>query len=167
MLQRSVAMAASVSGSLAEVRTAKALLLLVDDMAFDTIADPLARDADLVAPLPLQVLGPAPPLKLFFTFENGWLRDAGLQETDGVFVDGAYNGSVRMLYDGYLQLVYHHFFSWDRGAVQVSTISQHLLSKALILHSGTRKTNNPLVPPTPPAAAQSGRCRCLRARAGR
>ena len=55
VLQRSVAMAAGVSGSLAEVRTAKALLLLADDMAFDTIADPLARDADMVAPLPLQV----------------------------------------------------------------------------------------------------------------
>lgn len=94
VLQRCVTMAAGVSGSLAEVRTAKALLLLVDDMAFDTIADPMARDADMVAPLPLQ-------------------------ETDGVFVDGAYNGSVRMLYDGYLQLAYHHFYSWDRGAVQV------------------------------------------------
>lgn len=55
VLQRCVAMAAGVSGSLAEVRTAKALLLLVDDMAFDTIADPMARDADMVAPLPLQV----------------------------------------------------------------------------------------------------------------
>jgi hypothetical protein len=48
-------MAASVSGSLAEVRTAKALLLLVDEMAFDSIANPLTRDADMVAPLPLQV----------------------------------------------------------------------------------------------------------------
>jgi hypothetical protein len=55
VLQRCVAMAAGVSGSLAEVRTAKALLLLVDDMGFDTIAHPLARDADMVAPLPLQV----------------------------------------------------------------------------------------------------------------
>ena len=55
VLQRCVAMAAGVSGSLAEVRTAKALLLLVDDMAFDKIADPIARDADMVAPLPLQV----------------------------------------------------------------------------------------------------------------
>lgn len=41
------------------------------------------------------------------------------QETDGVFVDSAYSGSVRMLYDGYLQLAYQHFFSWDRGALQV------------------------------------------------
>ena len=45
-------MAAGVSGSLAEVRTAKALLLLVDDMAFDTIgvweqADVLNRESVL------------------------------------------------------------------------------------------------------------------------
>jgi hypothetical protein len=56
VLQRCVSMAAGVSGSLAEVRTAKALLLLVDEMAFDVIADPEARDADMVAPLPLQVI---------------------------------------------------------------------------------------------------------------
>jgi hypothetical protein len=111
VLQRSVAMAASVSGSLAEVRTAKALLLLADDMAFDTIADPLARDADMVAPLPLQVRTESNRKPV--------MCNTALQETDGVFVDGAYNGSVRMLYDGYLQLAYHHFFSWDRGALQV------------------------------------------------
>jgi hypothetical protein len=63
-------------------------------MAFDTIADPLARDADMVAPLPLQV----PLDKLLLSSFKPKSCDAGWQETDGVFVDGAYNGSLRLLY---------------------------------------------------------------------
>ncbi len=77
VLQRSVAMSASVSGSLAEVRIARALLLLVDDMAFDTIADPLARDVDMVAPLSLQV----PPIAA-----SQYIASCALHETSVVAV---------------------------------------------------------------------------------
>ena len=97
VLQRCVGMAAGVSGSLAEVRTAKALLLLVDDMAFDTIADADARDADMVAPLPLQVVVVVTVLVMMMMMVMMPLLIT-LQETDGVFVDSAYNGSLRMLY---------------------------------------------------------------------
>jgi hypothetical protein len=96
VLQRCVGMAAGVSGSLAEVRTAKALLLLIDDMAFDTIADADARDADMVAPLPLQVVVVVAALVMMMMAMMPLLIT--LQETDGVFVDSAYNGSLRMLY---------------------------------------------------------------------
>lgn len=95
VLQRCVGMAAGVSGSLAEVRTAKALLLLMDDMAFDTIADADARDADMVAPLPLQVVVVVTVLVMMMVMMPLLIT---LQETDGVFVDSAYNGSLRMLY---------------------------------------------------------------------
>ena len=98
VLQRCVGMAAGVSGSLAEVRTAKALLLLVDDMAFDTIADADARDADMVAPLPLQVVVVVAVLVMMMMMMAMIPLLMTLQETDGVFVDSAYTGSLRMLY---------------------------------------------------------------------
>ena len=100
VLQRCVGMAAGVSGSLAEVRTAKALLLLIDDMAFDTIADADARDADMVAPLPLQVVVVVAALVMMMMAMMMAMMPLliTLQETDGVFVDSAYNGSLRMLY---------------------------------------------------------------------
>lgn len=48
-----------------------------------------------------------------------------------MFVDSAYNGSVRMLYDGYVQLVHHYFYSWDRGTLEVPSATHAETSQPL------------------------------------
>ena len=95
--------------------------------------------------------------------------NTALQETDGVFVDGAYNGSVRLLYDGYLQLAYHHFFSWDRGALQVEPYIVHNFTMQFVTvqHLTRAAAPPPFSSLTSPAAAEPHRRRRVRPRAGR